>query len=376
MNGAQSTTSGILVRRLWLEDFRNHAASSLTFPAGLTVISGGNGEGKSSILEAIAYLANLSSFRGVPNETLIRVGSDSSVVRAELDVDGREQLIEAQIVRSGRNRIQVNRRPLKRARDLLGTLRVVVFSPDDLELIKGSPGQRRRFLDEVLSALSVTFRGTRGDFDRVLKQRNTVLRQARGRASAEIDATLDVWDAKFSELGQALATQRQSLAERLVPLVAGLYHRLASSDLDVTMHYRSEWTDVGLAEALRQSRADELRRRVTLIGPHRDDLEIRIGGLRSRTHSSQGEQRTLAIALRLATQRIVASETQCEPVVLLDDVFSELDQHRTAALMAELPATQTVLTTATATVPVGQTPAATYVVRGGIVESRNVNASI
>ena len=315
-------------------------------------------------------MANLGSFRAVSNDTLVKVGAAHAVIRAELEVEGREQLIEAQIVPGAKNRIQVNRQPLRRARDLLGTVRVVVFAPDDLDVIKGSPGERRRFVDDALSSLSLKFHTLRSDLDKVLRQRNTVLKQSGGKETPEIAATLDVWDLKLAELGEQVAKQRRELSERMEPLVAGLYHRLAGTEVSVRLTYRADWADVGLAFALNQARADELKRKVTLVGPHRDDVEIVLDDLPARTHASQGEQRTLALAMRLATQRVIAAETGREPIVLLDDVFSELDETRAAALMSELPSSQTILTSATGTVPTGEVPAAAYVVNAGSIENR------
>src|SRR5207237_5582271 len=174
-------------------------------PSGLTVVQGANGEGKTNLLEAVGYLATLSSFRGAPAEALVRVGAESAVVRAEGEREGRSLLIEASLPRVGRDRVLVNRQPLRRARDLVGYLRVSVFSPDDLALVKGGPAERRRYLDDTLVALHPKNDVLQGDLDRVLRQRNTLLKQAGGRLTDEVAATLDVWDAKLASLGGALA---------------------------------------------------------------------------------------------------------------------------------------------------------------------------
>lgn len=356
------------VHRLWLTDFRSWAEAELRFEPGLTVVVGANGQGKTNLVEGLAYLATLSSFRGAPPEALVRTGADRAVARAEVDRDGRTLLIEAEIVPGGRSRAQVNRQRLPRARDLLGALRVSVFSPDDLDLVKGGPGGRRRFLDDALVALHPRHDRTRADVDRVLRQRNALLRQAKGRLTPDVAATLDVWDARLATAGEALADARLELVRRLAPAVAGSYAALAgpgASDRgEVTLRYRPAWRDQGLVAALAAVRGDELRRGVSLVGPHRDEVELEIGGLPARTHASQGEQRSLAFALRLAAHVAVTDEIGTPPVLVLDDVFSELDPDRSAALVHHLPAGQTVLTTAGA-VPPDVEPEATWRLEGG-----------
>ena len=337
------------VDRLWLTDFRNYESADLTLAQGLTVVVGDNGEGKTNLLEAVGYLASLASFRGAPDDALIRQGTERAVVRAEADRDGRSLLIEAEIVAGGRNRVQVNRQPLRRSRDLLGALRTSAFSPDDLVLVKGGPAERRRYLDDTLVALHPRNDQLRGDLDRILRQRNALLKSAGGRLDGDTSFTLDVWDARLVEVGEALASARVELVERLRPLLAGAYDELARTPAAIGVDYVAPWREragAGLAAALAGARRDEVRRGVSLVGPHRDDLSIAIAGRPSRTHASQGEQRSLALALRLAAHALVTEVTGTPPVLLLDDVFSELDPGRSAALLRLLPEGQALLTTA------------------------------
>jgi DNA replication and repair protein RecF len=355
------------VERLWLTDFRNYTAAELAPAPGLTAVVGANGEGKTNLLEAIGYLATLSSFRGAPGEALVRLGADTAVVRASLrGEDEREALVEAELRTTGRDRVLVNRQPLKRARDLLGTLRITVFSPDDLALVKGGPSERRRVLDDTLVACAPRHDATRSDLDRVLRQRNTLLKQAGGRATPEVAATLDVWDAKLAEVGEVLGTARQRLVERLEPAVAKAYDQVASASAQVTLSYEAPWRAEGLAAALAASRTDDLRRGVSTVGPHRDELALTINGMAARTHASQGEQRSLALAMRLATHAVVRDVTDATPVLLLDDVFSELDPDRSAALLAHLPPGQALLTTA-GSLPEGVVPELVVRVSGGTI---------
>jgi DNA replication and repair protein RecF len=334
------------VRTLWLTDFRSYTSSEVNLSPGLTVLVGANGEGKTNLLEALAWLATLSSFRGAPTEALVRRGASFAVVRALAERDGRELLLEAQLQPTGRNRILVNRQPLRRARDLLGSLRVTVFAPDDLDIVKDGPGERRRFLDDALVALHPRNDALRTEVDKVLRQRNALLRQTGGRLDEAAAFTLDVWDVKLAQAGEALAAARVDLVKRVTPLLSSTYDALAREPAQVTATYDAAWRDRGLADALSVARADDLRRGVSTVGPHRDEMVLSLAGNPARTYASQGEQRTLALSLRLAVHHVVTVETGNPPVLLLDDVFSELDPERSRALVANLPPGQTVLTTA------------------------------
>jgi DNA replication and repair protein RecF len=337
--------------RVWLTDLRSYASAEIALAPGLTALLGDNGQGKTNVLEAIAWLATLSSFRGAPTEALIRQGAQRAVIRAEAEREGRSILLEAELVANGRNRVLVNRQPLKRARDLLGVLRVTVFAPDDLDLVKGGPAERRRYLDDALVASHPRYDALRAEVDKVLKQRNALLKNAGGRLDESAAFTLDVWDTKLAEAGGALAAARQDLMARLAPELSRMYDAVAHGPAEVTATYVAEWAAVGLPDALAAARRDDLRRGVSTVGPHRDDVELRIGGLPARTHASQGEQRSLALALRLASHRVLTDITGSPPVLLLDDVFSELDPDRSDALLANLPTGQTLLTSASGLPP-------------------------
>ncbi len=357
----------MLIERLELVDYRNYAEATFDLTAGTTVVVGDNGQGKTNFAEALAYIATLGSFRGAPGDALVRVGASTAIVRAQLrDDDGREVLIEAELATVGRGRVQVNRQRLARIRDLLGVLRVTVFAPDDLTLVKGGPGDRRRYLDDTLVALAVKYDALRLELDRIVKQRNTLLRQAGGRLDADAEFTLDVWDAKLSETGEQFGRARAALVDQAGPYIIDSYEYLAGPGAGVSLLYAPPWRETGLAAALAAARSDDLRRAVSTVGPHRDELELRIGGLPARTHASQGEQRTLALALRLGAHRLVAEKTGSTPVLVLDDVLSELDNHRATALLGSLPAGQIVITTAGA-IPEAATPDRVIRIAGGAI---------
>lgn len=268
------------------------------------------------------------------------------MVRAEATRGARALLLEAELALRGRSRMQLNRQPVKRRRDLLDALAVTVFSPDDLVLVKGGPGERRRWLDDAAVALDHQVEPIRSDVERILKQRNALLKQCRGRLDAAAALTLEVWDDRLSRAGEALAERRAAALAELVPRLTEAYRDLAGHPLPIDAGYEATWRDQGLAGALAAVRDQDLRRGVTTVGPHRDEVAFRLDGLPARTHASQGEQRSLALSLRLAVHRAVTEVTGESPVLLLDDVLSELDDDRTEALLAHLPPGQTLLTTA------------------------------
>lgn len=349
--------------RLWLTDFRSYVAAEVVLAPGLTAVIGANGQGKSNMLEAIGWLGGLRSFRAAPTDALVRVGAERAVVRGEGRRAGRALLIECEIAPGGRSKMLLNRQPVRRARDGLDSLRAVVFAPDDLELVKGGPAERRRFLDDLLVALDPRLDAVRSDLERILRQRSALLKQSRGRLTPEVEATLDVWDARLSSTGEVLADARAAAVGDLGPVVATAYADLAGGG-EVALTYAPTWRDGGLLAALREVRDDELRRGVSLVGPHRDELALTLVGLPARTHASQGEQRSIALALRLAAARRLAAVLDTPPLLLLDDVFSELDPGRAAALLAHLPPGQTVITTAT-DLPRGSAPEVVLRVEAG-----------
>jgi DNA replication and repair protein RecF len=366
----------VRVTELQLRDFRCYRSVEVKFPAGVTVVFGANGQGKTSLLEAVGWAATGRSFRGVPDATLVRAGAEEAIVRATVEDAGRTQLLEAELRAHGRNRVRLNRHPLGRARDLLGLMRVTVFAPDDLQLVKGGPAERRSYLDDLLVAITPRYEAARTDFERVLRQRNALLRQgARGEDGA---TTLAVFDEQLVSAGSELVRGRLGLVERLVDPVADAYRGLAGAGVDVSAVYEAEWADgpvpskadaveALLRTALEARRRQELDRGVTLVGPHRDEWRLEIDGLDARSHASQGEQRTLALALRLGGHRVCAALVGESPVLLLDDVFSELDSSRSAALVEHLPESQTLVTTASS-LPEGVHPEQRLRVADGVLE--------
>ena len=357
----------MIVTRLELVDFRNYATAVFELTAGTTAVVGRNGQGKTNFAEALGYLSTLDSFRGAPAEALIRVGADAAVIRATVrQEDGRDVLVEAELSRTGRNRVLVNRQRLPRTRDLLGVVRVSVFSPDDLSLVKEGPAERRRFLDDTLVALALKYDAMRLELDRVVRQRNTLLKQAGGSLDEAAATTLDVWDAAYAVLGDQFGHARSVLVARLSSMVQEAYEQLAGAAAPVELRYEPPWRRRGLAAALAEARRDDVRRGVSTVGPHRDDVELLVNGMPARTHASQGEQRTLALALRLGAHRLVTERTGSAPVLILDDVLSELDAGRATALLHHLPAGQVVLTTASALPDAAHPDAVVRIVSGTI----------
>jgi DNA replication and repair protein RecF len=346
----------VIVERLTLRSFRSYESVELTPAPTLTVIRGRNGQGKTNLVEAIAWMASMASFRGATTDVLIRDGDPTATIRLDVDSEGRRLDLVATLDRARPSRVEVNSQKLRRTRDLLGLLRVTVFTPDDLVLIKGGPSERRQILDDLLVSMSPSLDAVRTDLDRVLRQRAVLLKQAGGRLSDETLSTLEVWDAQLVPLATRLAEARMRLVAALSPFLQQTTSALSGRSEIVELRYVPSWLEGGLASALVATRNDDLRRQVTTVGPHRDDVEVLLRGQSSRTHCSQGEQRTLALALRLAGHELVRDRTGSAPVLLLDDVFSELDPLRTQALLDHLPGGQTLLTTAEV-IPAGANPA-------------------
>ncbi len=352
------------LRELWLTDFRSYPQLELALPDGLTCIVGENGIGKTNVIEAMGYLVSLSSFRSAESTAMVRAGAQHAIIRGEGTSKGRSLLIEAEMRRTGRGRVQVNRQRLARAADLAAAARISVFAPDDLATIKGSPGLRRDFLDDAVVALWPRQETVRRELAQILKQRNALLRQRSGRLDADSAVMLDVWDERLAAAGEAMGSARSSLVQELGPYVQRAYNELSRRSDVVALTYAPPWFEQGLGEALASGRNDDVRRGTTLVGPHRDDMMIWLNELPSRSHASQGEQRTLALSLRLGTHLLLTERHGEPPLLLLDDVFSELDRFRTAALFDALPAGQAVLTTAVA-LPDGADPAAIYTATPG-----------
>ena len=345
------------VARLSLNDFRCIQELEVELGTGITVVQGENGHGKTSLLEAVGWPARANSLRNVGDSAVVRSGCDVAIVRSEI-VDGdRRQSFEAEIRAAGRNRMLVNRQPVQRIRDLHGLLRVTVFAPDDLQLVKGSPSVRRAYVDDLLEGLAPRYAAALHDFERILKQRNALLKQiARDRSAS---ATMGAFDEQLVAASTEIIRGRIRLLDRLSGPVVAHYQALGES-ADVSVAYRAEWHedqilaigDIDLVPeflwaAVHRRRANEMDRQVGLVGPHRDDLVLRLNGLEARTQASQGEQRSFALALRLAGHVVLTEILGTAPVLLLDDVFSELDTRRAAALVKLLPPGQTVLSSAT-----------------------------
>ena len=308
----------------------------------------------------------MGSFRGAPDDALVRLGAQAAVVRATIQADdGREQLIEIEIPRQGRNRIQVNRQRLARMTDLLGLMQVTVFSPDDLALVKGGPTIRRAWIDAALLSRNRKHGALRSDVERILRQRNALLRSARGKLDADAEFTLDVWDAQLVTAGEALRTARQDLLTEMAPNLCAAYDSVAQRPTQVTARYDASWSG-DLEAALLAVRDHDVRRGATTVGPHRDEITFAIGGASARTHASQGEQRSLALAMRLAADAVVRSAGVAAPILLLDDVFSELDPHRQGALLEALPDGQCILTAA-AGLPPAAKPDQVWRVHDGMI---------
>ncbi|MFF1693595.1 DNA replication/repair protein RecF [Streptomyces sp. NPDC058257] len=369
------------VTHLSLADFRSYARVEVPLDPGVTAFVGPNGQGKTNLVEAVGYLATLGSHRVSSDAPLVRMGAERAVIRAAVRQGERQQLIELELNPGKANRARINRSSQVRPRDVLGIVRTVLFAPEDLALIKGDPGERRRFLDELITARSPRMAGVRSDYDRVLKQRNTLLKSAalaRRHGGRSMDlSTLDVWDQHLASVGAELLTQRLDLIAALQPLADKAYEQLAPGGGPVTLDYKPSAPGEGhtrdalyeqLIAALEEARKQEIERGVTLVGPHRDDLLLRLGQLPAKGYASHGESWSYALALRLASYDLLRAEGN-EPVLVLDDVFAELDVRRRERL-AELvaPGEQVLVTAAVDDDVPGVLAGARFAVSDGAVE--------
>jgi len=330
------------VRHLELVDFRSYERVACDLQPGGNVLVGANGVGKTNFVEALGFVATLGSHRVATDAPLVRAGAASAVLRCAIVHDGRELLVELEIVPGKANRARLGRSPVRRARDVLGALRLVLFAPEDLELVRGDPAERRRYLDDLLVTRQPRYAGVRADYERVVKQRNALLRTSYlarkvGGPGGALD-TLAVWDAHLARHGAELLAGRLELVTALAPHVSKAYDAVAAGRGAAAIAYRPSVElpdpvpdraalEAALLEALRRNRAAEVERGVTLVGPHRDDLALSLGSLPAKGYASHGESWSLALALRLAAYEMLRSEG-IEPVLVLDDVFAELDTGR------------------------------------------------
>ncbi|MFF4832400.1 DNA replication/repair protein RecF [Streptomyces sp. NPDC001315] len=347
------------VTHLSLADFRSYARVEVPLDPGVTAFVGPNGQGKTNLVEAVGYLATLGSHRVASDAPLVRMGADRAIIRAQVKQGERQQLVELELNPGKANRARINRSSQVRPRDVLGIVRTVLFAPEDLALVKGDPGERRRFLDELITARSPRMAGVRSDYERVLKQRNTLLKTAalaRRHGGRAMDlSTLDVWDQHLARVGAELLAQRLDLVAAIQPLADKAYEQLApgggpvaldykASAAGITGHTREELHDQLMA-ALAEARKQEIERGVTLVGPHRDDLILKLGQLPAKGYASHGESWSYALALRLASYDLLRAEGN-EPVLVLDDVFAELDARRRERLAELVAPGEQVLVTA------------------------------
>ncbi|TWE10353.1 DNA replication/repair protein RecF [Rudaeicoccus suwonensis] len=355
----------MFVRRLILQDFRSYASADLEFDAGVSTLVGLNGQGKTNVVEALGYLASLSSHRVAQDAPLVRAGADQAVVQAVVERDGHQTQLQLEINPGRSNRAQLGRSPLTRPRDLLGSLRTVLFAPEDLALVKGDPSERRRFLDDLLVARQPRWAAARSDYDKILKQRNALLKNARTAADRGAAlATLPVWDTHLAQVGANLVYARLRLLRDLQPYLRLAYDEVSAGQSDARTTYRSSLYDelaeqvaagevpdvadleAGFVKSLEQQRGPEVDRGITLVGPHRDDVVLQLGALPAKGYASHGESWSFALGLRIAAFQLLRHDLGSDPVLVLDDVFAELDAGRRRRLALMVGDCEQVLITA------------------------------
>lgn len=330
----------MIFRSLQLADFRNYERLQLELGPGVHALVGDNAQGKTNLAEALVVVSTMKSFRGVPNDHVVRKGAESAIVRVEVvHHDGREFLVEIDLKRAGRSVAQINRKRIVRTRDLLGVVRTTVFSPDDRFLVHGGAAQRRQYLDDSIVAAEPPKLDLVTELDRVLRQRNALLRDAGGRATPTMTAALDAWDDKLASVADEVGRARADFISTIAPLVQNAYQSLVDEACNVRLAYDAPWRESGLAAALAEARSDDLRRGTSTVGPHRDDLVVELDDFATRTQGSHGEQHSLGLAMRMAAHQAVTIAHGTPPVVVLDDVLAALDDRRANALFERLLAT-------------------------------------
>lgn len=351
----------LFVRHLTLTDFRSWARADLELESGRTVFVGPNGFGKTNLVEALWYSATLGSHRVASDAPLIRAGAPRAVVSTIVVNEGRELAVDLEITTGRANKARLNRSPVRSPREVLGVLRAVLFAPEDLALVRGDPGERRRYLDELATTRRPAIAGVRADYDRVIRQRTALLKSAaaaRYRGDRSVLDTLDVWDGHLAAHGALLMAARADLVHHLAPEVEKAYQLLAPGSRPAAIRYRTsvdaddvdadvsaEYYEAALLDAMARRRDAELERGVCLVGPHRDDLELRLGDQLAKGYASHGESWSMALSMRLAAYELLRTDGS-DPVLLLDDVFAELDAARRRALAEVAASAEQVLVTA------------------------------
>ncbi len=347
------------VAHLSLHNFRSYADLDVELEPGATAFIGRNGQGKTNLVEAIDYLSRLASHRVATDAPLVKAGTDQAVVRASVVKDGRTAMLEVELNPGRANRARINRSPLPRPREIIGLVRTVVFAPDDLTLVKGDPSDRRKFLDDLLVLRAPRLAGVRSDYDRILRQRNSLLKTAgiaRGSSRDAAMSTLEIWDDNLARVGGEILAARLQLVEDLRPYVGKAYEAVArgASRDDADLDYRAsvEVTDdlaAALLAAIADRRKEELDRGISLVGPHRDELLLTLGDgelrLPVKGYASHGESWSFALALRLASYDLLRADGD-DPILVLDDVFAELDAERRSQLADLVAGAEQVLVTA------------------------------
>jgi DNA replication and repair protein RecF len=359
----------VFVDHLQLTDFRSYESVDVPLKAGVTTFVGANGQGKTNLVEAIEYLSTMNSHRVASEVPLVRSGALRAIVRAGVQAgfdDPRRLTLELEINPGKANRARINRSPLRQAREIIGVLRTVVFSPGDIAIVKGDPSERRRFLDDLIVARWPRLAGVRADYDRVLRQRNTLLKSLSGRLRggpppADAEATLEVWDTHLARAGGELLEARLTTLADLAPHISKAYADIAPSNNDAAAEYRAT-VDLSalrqargaldravlcdlLMKAMAERRNEEIQRGVSLVGPHRDDIALSLSMLPAKGYASHGESWSLALALRLGSFHLLRADG-VEPVLVLDDVFAELDSVRRERLASGVRVAEQVLVTA------------------------------